>query len=375
MPERPVVAILCDFPYWLVNNDLPAQGGHYAVWLLALHEALRESDEFDIHWITLTKAVSRVTRFSSANQHFHLIPRGSRIIGLCSAYAVDRWRLARELKVIRPDLLHTWGTEDCYALAGTDFRGQKLLSMQGVLTAYQERARLPRFQQVQSLYEKYAVRFYQHITAESQWAADRTKEIAPQADMQLFEYAPNEVFFRMKRMPSTTPTCFLAGTDTPVKNVASAIRAFSRPELAHVTLFMAGIEPANHPDIPSNIVALGRISQVEIAEYLTSCWALIHPSLADSCPNIVKEARAMGIPAVVTTECGAKQYILHGQSGYVIPPNDDEALVQAVLSMTRAQEDSLRMGAFDCERCREALSRQTMTRRLCELYRGLLATE
>ena len=107
-------------------------------------------------------------------------------------------------------------------------------------------------------------------------------------------------------------------------------------------------------------------------ELLAETWCLVHPSLADTCPNIVKEARVMGIPAIVTTECGAKQYIVHEKSGYIIPCDNDLALADAVLKITKTAETSLSMGAYDQERCRKALSADTMYYTLVQLYEKLL---
>ena len=81
----------------------------------------------------------------------------------------------------------------------------------------------------------------------------------------------------------------------------------------------------------------------------------------------------MGVPCVVTTECGAKQYVVDEKSGYVIPVKNSDALAESVLKITESQETSLRMGAHDHERCREALSEDTMIHKLVELYEKILA--
>ena len=81
----------------------------------------------------------------------------------------------------------------------------------------------------------------------------------------------------------------------------------------------------------------------------------------------------MGVPCVVTTECGAKQYVVHEKSGFVIPVKNSDALAESVLRITESQETSLRMGAYDHRRCREALSEETMIKKLFDLYDEILA--
>jgi glycosyltransferase involved in cell wall biosynthesis len=80
----------------------------------------------------------------------------------------------------------------------------------------------------------------------------------------------------------------------------------------------------------------------------------------------------MGIPAIVTHDCGAKQYVIDGKSGFVVKPNDDEALAKAVLSVTQSVQRSMEMGEFDRSRCRDAISQSTMLRGIKELYTSVL---
>jgi glycosyltransferase involved in cell wall biosynthesis len=80
----------------------------------------------------------------------------------------------------------------------------------------------------------------------------------------------------------------------------------------------------------------------------------------------------MGIPAVVTTECGAKQYIINGKSGFIIPPNDDNALANAVLVITKSKKTSREMGKIDQDCCRIAISKDTMRAGLLSLYEEVL---
>lgn len=164
----------------------------------------------------------------------------------------------------------------------------------------------------------------------------------------------------------------MAGTNSHVKNVQLAIKAFSQPELSHVKLYLAGVQPGAYDNLPENIIPMDFVGRDEVANLLSTTWCLVHPSLADSSPNIVKEARVIGVPAIVTTECGGKQYIDNGKSGFVIKPNNLEELVAAVLHITSSREKSLEMGAHQHELCRQLLSEQTMIDGLKRIYKRIL---
>ena len=373
MSNRPKIAILASFPAWILFSEIPNPGTHYAVWLVSLFRIFsQEKLPFEIHWISLHKGIKQAIRETVNGQYFHILPRRSKLLSQLTLYTEDRWRINRELHSIQPDLIHAWGTEDCYGYAVRNVKIPSILSMQGVLTAYSKRAKMPDFQIRQAWYEKRTLSKFDLITTESQWAADCCREIAPDSDIRLWEYAANEDFFAVERNLSDEPSCLIAGTNSPVKNVPCAISAFSRPELRHIKLYMAGISPEEYLNLPPNIIPLGRVSRDKMRELLSSTWCLVHPSLADSCPNIVKEARVMGVPVIVTTECGAKQYVINGKSGYIIPCHNEIELAQSVLNIVVSKETSLDMGSYDKHRCLNELSATTMENRIFELYKELL---
>lgn len=372
MNKKPVVAILADFPYWVLDASVPHPSGHYAVWLVALHEALKSVPTYEIHWICFCKGLRRALETQHANQIFHVLPAGSLELASRTHYVWDRFRVRRILNRLKPDLVHAWGTENRYAACAQQFRGKKILSMQGILTAYHRLCPLGEFMRRQSEMEPRLLPMFDVVTAESEWGCERCLEIAPKCRVVRWEYAAEERFFDVVHELAPKPTCLMAGTDSPIKNVETAIEAFSDSSMAHVTLLLAGVDAAQRTNLPPNILALGRVSRERMTELLASSWALVHPTLADTSPNIVKEARVVGLPVVTTHECGGKQYVQEGKSGYVIDPRDVEGLRQAVLNMTSSAEHARGMGVWQQEACRRQLSRETMIKGLLKIYETLL---
>lgn len=318
------------------------------------------------------KAYKDEHHFLHLGHHFHVLPGARLTIGLYTAYFHDRMQIRKCLKSINPDLVHSWGTERCFGLAAKDFPGKKLLSAQGILTAYKQRGPVSAFESKQSLYEKGVFRAMNMVTAESPWALERIREIAPNVTSRLWEYAADVSFLSVERNLTKAPSCLLAGSRAPIKNVDLAVQAFSSSSLRHVTLYIAGQDKPDNKEYPENIIFLGYLTREKIKEYLGKVWALVHPSLADSCPNIVKEARIIGVPAIVTTDCGAKQYLEHKKSGYVLEPNNLEQFIQAVLDVTNNEQTSLQMGSHGVDFCRKALSVDTMRATIMDIYDGLI---
>lgn len=369
------IAIIGDLPMWETSDspEPPADAWHYCVWLSALAAALANQSLFEIHWLLPSKEIRKRRIVESRNQFFHLLPKAGLTIGQYTGYIHDTCIIQKEISYIKPDLVHSWGTENSYSLAASYFKGCKLISIQGLLKAYAERARLARFERIQALYEPLTVRRFQHVTTESPWAADRVREITSKAQLHHLEYAVEERFFSMQRNLSDAPTCLYAGTNVPVKNLPTIIKAFSDPALAHIELRLAGIKETEFPNLPDNIRPLGRLNRQAMAEELAQTWALVHPSLADTGPTIAKEARVMGVPVMLTTACGSQQHVEHGKSGFIVEPDNLSAMKEAVLQMTASAETSSAMGQYGQEKCRQKLSASTMIDTLLQIYQQVLS--
>ena len=373
MKRKPRIAILGDFPIGKVCSRYEERKRFYPTWLYNLYEAFAANDEFEVHWIIVDKALKKEDEFQVQGQTFHLIPGSSLTIGLYTAYWYNRYKVAKCVRRIKPDIFHGWGTERFYGLAASDFKGKSLLSVQGLLVAYSQRAKISSFENKQKWYEKPTLRSVRYVTTESPWARERVLELAPNADISLCEYAVESRFFDIERNLSAEPTCLIVCSHAPVKNIQLAISAFTRPELRRVKLYMAGGKKESYAGLPDNIVPLGSVNMERVAELMASSWCLVHPSLADTGPTVVKEARVVGVAAIVTSDCGSKQHVKHGENGYVISPNDEQALVDAVLNITQSREKALRMGEFGKEESRKALSIETMYNTFAVLYKKILA--
>lgn len=364
--------MLGSFPLYVADAQYPQNGWHSATWLAALYELLGENHQYDIHWITFAKGCRRRV-FDKNGQTFHVLPAYSLKYAQKTNYLYARWQMRRELRRIHPDLVHAWGTENRYAACGADFKGKKILSMQGVLSACVERAPMAPFMQKQAAKESRWIKNYDLVSSESEWGKECIQRLVPGLNVSRWEYAVREAFFACPRELSERPVCLFGGSDMPLKGVDTLIAAFSDPRLAHVELRLAGVSPERRPNLPSNIRALGGLPKELLMSELSSAWCLVHPSLADTSPNIVKEARVVGIPVVTTTECGGKQYVEDGKSGFIIKPKDVEALIQSVSAVTKDRRTAEQMGLYGREECRTLLSRETMLKGLCSMYEQLLA--
>lgn len=374
--DQPIIAILADMPLGRLLPDEFQKRDHSLIpWIYALFNELEHQRDYNIHWITLKKYVSRHVTYHLKGQTIHILPDSSLAAGLLTGHFIASRRIHRLLNSLNPVIIHAWGIELSYAKACVNQQCPKLLSYQGSLYAYCQRSSMSFLPRLQAFWEKRTTPSYQHITCESPWAAECVRKINPHAHIHLIDYGVEDEFKEKERTPSIRPSCVFAGTLTERKGFAFLIEAFKHPSLEHVDLYIAGngdLYTMLDSRIPPNIHWLGSLSRQQLRQQLETAWCLVLPTLADTGPTIVKEARYMGLPVITTTEAGSKQYIEHGKSGYIIPVKDSEALCQAVLAVTESKNKSFTMGKYDLDEIRKALSSRSTSQQFREVYQMLL---
>jgi glycosyltransferase involved in cell wall biosynthesis len=83
----------------------------------------------------------------------------------------------------------------------------------------------------------------------------------------------------------------------------------------------------------------------DVPGLLKSADVLVHPSLWEGMPNAVLEAMATHRPVVGTAVEGTEDLIVPGQTGWLVPPRDPDALGQALAEAAGDPERCKRYGA------------------------------
>lgn len=103
------------------------------------------------------------------------------------------------------------------------------------------------------------------------------------------------------------------------------------------------ISPESREIIKKNdcIDAVGKQSDVRPWYAASDC--LVFPSYREGFPNVVLEAGALGLPAIVTDINGSREIITVGENGLIIPVKNTEALYQSMEKMLLNKSDTALM--------------------------------
>lgn len=375
MHSKPTILILSSYPVQqLPGNEILGAGGVFATWLPQLAEGFREVSDLDIHWVTFSKNVSAYQKTIHKNQTFHVFPRGKASVQACTIYWAERRKIKKLVKQLKPCVVHAWGTEDVYGLAAADFKGRSVLSVQGILTHYCRIVRSPHcLQRLQAFYERCVWRKVSMLTCESNWGIEMLKSLGVTAPVRRMEHGVNPAFYEAKWSPDPVrPTALFVGTVNEAKGIKDLMAAFGRNELSVYQLVIAGDGPLREQAQTSgltNVKCLGRISPQELIAELERAWCLVLPTRVDTSPNVVKEARVVGLP-VVTTPCGGQaDYIEHGVNGALVAPQDIDGLVNALHSIMSNFDNCQALGANLHSQARDYFSHRNTVKHLLTLYR------
>lgn len=91
----------------------------------------------------------------------------------------------------------------------------------------------------------------------------------------------------------------------------------------------------------------------DVRPYLKQASVFVLPSYREGTPRTALEAMATGRPVVTTAVPGCRQTVLDGETGFLVPPRDSEALARAMENFMTTPELAAKMGGAAHELARE----------------------
>jgi glycosyltransferase involved in cell wall biosynthesis len=117
----------------------------------------------------------------------------------------------------------------------------------------------------------------------------------------------------------------------------------------------------------------GLVPPGEIPELLAACDAVVHPSLREGLARVLPQALLTGRPAISYDVDGAREVVITGETGVLLPPRDLPALRDAILDLAGDASLRERLGETGRERFAAQFRHETMVDQIHALYEELLA--
>jgi len=234
-----------------------------------------------------------------------------------------------------------------------------------------------------------------HVTIVSQAAADRfvRERIVPESlltvipngvDTEQFRRIPREVGHSLRQsLGLEGKFVWLAvGRFEIAKDYPNMLRGFARvrERFPQATLLLVGRGSlqseterlAQSLDLGSGVRFLG--VRDDVVQVMSAADGYVMSSAWEGMPMVLLEAAAAGLPIVTTRVGGNHEVVRDGESGFVVPPRDHEALGRAMLQLMELSETERRsMGDRGREIIRAHYGLNRVVERWEELYRDVLA--
>lgn len=111
-------------------------------------------------------------------------------------------------------------------------------------------------------------------------------------------------------------------------------------------------------------------SRRDVPALLAASDSFVLPSLWEGLPIALVEAMASGLPIVATEVSGTSQVMVDGTTGWLVPPGDAAALVDAVSDLLAHPQRANRMAATARERVNRWFGARRQAEHLASLFEG-----
>jgi len=122
--------------------------------------------------------------------------------------------------------------------------------------------------------------------------------------------------------------------------------------------------------IESSVYFLG--PRDDVPDILSNLDLFILPSRYEGCPNVVLEAMAAGKCVVATAVGGTPETIVDGKTGILVKPDNQEALVTAIVDLLKSPDKPSILGQQARESIERSFTIEKMVQQTTNLYEQLL---
>lgn len=181
-------------------------------------------------------------------------------------------------------------------------------------------------------------------------------------------------------LPTEVPCVIHVGSFTPEKNHAGLLAAFREVHrsVPEARLVLVGDGPLRSETLAAaeGLRASGSVhwlgARRDAADLLAGAELLALPSRIEGLPGVVLEAAARAVPSVATRVGSLAEAVVHGETGLLVPPDDDEAFARALGALLNDPARRRRLGDAARSHVQEHYDLDRVVDAFLDFYRGLV---
>jgi L-malate glycosyltransferase len=221
------------------------------------------------------------------------------------------------------------------------------------------------------------------VAEEGRVPAEKVWTITNFADDGAFDQMPVDQVTRLRRSWNAPDGAVIIGCVArfdPVKDHEGLLRAFALLRARDLRTFLVLVgDGETRPMLESLVAELGLSGSVHFAGELRGGGnhhrgldISVLASTSEGFPNTLVEAMAAGKPVVSTAVGGSIDAVIDGETGFLVPPSDPEAMAQALFRLSASAELRARFGGEGRVRASTSYDASSVVGGLQDMYDQLL---
>jgi glycosyltransferase involved in cell wall biosynthesis len=178
-----------------------------------------------------------------------------------------------------------------------------------------------------------------------------------------------------------TPVLLYVGRFTEVKRIPLLIEAYERARPGFIRraplVIVGGFPNEFEGERPQDAIArtgaqdvhlTGWHNHEELPEILNASDVLVLPSVKEQFGQVIVEAMACGLPAIAVDAYGPAEIVDHGESGWLVEPDDVSSLANALVEAVNRPAERRRRGAKAAQEAHARYAWPALAQRVAGIY-------
>lgn len=124
-------------------------------------------------------------------------------------------------------------------------------------------------------------------------------------------------------------------------------------------------------NLSENVLFLGQ--RDDVPQLLSAVDVSVLASLREGFPNAIVESMAAARPVVATDVGGIPELVIHGKTGFLVPPKDPDAMAKSIIKLLQNKRMAVEMGLQGRKRIDRYFTMDRMIERYEHIYRHLMS--
>ncbi|CEG12661.1 putative Glycosyl transferase, group 1 family protein [groundwater metagenome] len=307
---------------------------------------------------------------------------------------IDRYKIIRKIKELKPDIIHAHSTFGYYALK-SGF--PSITTIHGVNFVEGD----PKMAKLDHLIERkiiYPIRFKTILSLDNYIFknAKVLTVVSPYVKKEIEKYCKGEIYvipnrisdeyFNVENREVENRLLFVGGI-SPRKDILTLLKAVKivKNEIPNINLHIVGhinsevyysslIDYVRKNNLEKNVIFKIGLNNEEAKNEFSECLVFVFPSIAESFGIVLAEAGACGKPVVASNVGGIPYVVEDNKNGFLVECENAEKFAEKILLLLNDKNLRMKMGNAWQEKAKE-FSNKEIVKKYYELYKYVIKNE